>query len=242
MNSFRFLERGIEAEIARQTRAARGGRGRSSRRRSTSTRAPARITLAALEGGGARLPLLPRARPRAARRRPRRWSRRRAPRCPSCRPRAPSATSASSGLSAEQRPRCSPSAPSCGDYFEAALARATATHAADARQLGHRRAGRAHRRRRPGRVEGRAGRARAARRAGARQGRSRRAPPSRCSTRSSREGGDPQAIVEARGPRRDRRRRRAGRGRAARDRRRPRRGREDRGRQHEGDRRRSSAS
>ena len=36
MNSFRFLERGIEAELERQVGAARGGRARSSRRRSTS--------------------------------------------------------------------------------------------------------------------------------------------------------------------------------------------------------------
>jgi aspartyl-tRNA(Asn)/glutamyl-tRNA(Gln) amidotransferase subunit B len=46
MNSFRYLERGIDAEIARQTA----------------------IVEAALEGGGARLPLFPRARPRADRR------------------------------------------------------------------------------------------------------------------------------------------------------------------------------
>ena len=42
MNSFRFLERGIEAELERQRGAARRGRGRSSRRRSTSTRDAAR--------------------------------------------------------------------------------------------------------------------------------------------------------------------------------------------------------
>ena len=67
------------------------GGGRSSRRRSTTTRRPG-AHLAALEGGGARLPLLPRARPAAdradrgdARARPRRAARaargaRRAPR------------------------------------------------------------------------------------------------------------------------------------------------------------------
>ncbi len=65
MNSFRFLERGIEAELARQRELIEAGgtvdpgdpplrpRGRQP--------APA-----ALEGGGARLPLLPRARPGAA--------------------------------------------------------------------------------------------------------------------------------------------------------------------------------
>ena len=48
-------------------RAARGRRAGRARRRCTSTRASGRLTLAALQGGGARLPLLPGARPRAAR-------------------------------------------------------------------------------------------------------------------------------------------------------------------------------
>ena len=66
MNSFRFLERGIEAEIARQIaiwESGRHGRPGDDPLRSRDGLADA----AALEGGGARLPLLPRARPRAAR-------------------------------------------------------------------------------------------------------------------------------------------------------------------------------
>ena len=63
MNSFRFVEPGIRAEIARQAASWRRA-GRWSRRRCTSTRL-GHADAAALQGGGARLPLLPRARPRA---------------------------------------------------------------------------------------------------------------------------------------------------------------------------------
>ena len=42
MNSFRFLERGIEAELERQAGLLEAGRARSSRRRSTSIPAPGR--------------------------------------------------------------------------------------------------------------------------------------------------------------------------------------------------------
>ena len=64
MNSFRFIERGIHAELARQVdlrRARRGGRAGDAALRPRHGRAP----LAAQQGGGARLPLLPRAGPRA---------------------------------------------------------------------------------------------------------------------------------------------------------------------------------
>ena len=44
MNSFRFLERGVQAEIERQASAARGRGGRSCRRRCTSTRDSGAIT------------------------------------------------------------------------------------------------------------------------------------------------------------------------------------------------------
>ena len=87
MNSFRFLERGIEAEIARQTEI--WSSGRQGRPGDAPLRSRHRLAHAAsLEGGGARLPLLPGARPRAAGADRRRCSKRRAPRCPSCRPRA----------------------------------------------------------------------------------------------------------------------------------------------------------
>ena len=66
MNSFRFIERGINAEVARQEALLRAGEpvepGDAALR-------PAHggDHVAALQGGGARLPLLPRARPRADR-------------------------------------------------------------------------------------------------------------------------------------------------------------------------------
>ena len=65
MNSFRFLERGVEAELARQRELIEaGGDGRTG---DPPLRPRRRLAdLAALEGGGARLPLLPRARPGAA--------------------------------------------------------------------------------------------------------------------------------------------------------------------------------
>ena len=119
MNSFRFLERGIEAEIARQEGIV------ARRRRGRAGDAPLRPAvgqphLAALEGGGARLPLLPRAGPRAARAhrgdagaRPRRAAgaaggARRAARA---RPRA----------AGRDRARCWPSAAELGDFYEAAV-------------------------------------------------------------------------------------------------------------------------
>ena len=65
MNSFRFLERGVEAELARQRELVESG---GTVEQETLHFDPTRRhpDLAALEGGGARLPLLPRARPGAA--------------------------------------------------------------------------------------------------------------------------------------------------------------------------------
>ena len=81
MNSFRFIERGIRAEIARQEAIVRAGGEVEQETLHFDPRTEA-ITLAALQGGGARLPLLPRARPRPdrhqrgdARARPRRAAR-----------------------------------------------------------------------------------------------------------------------------------------------------------------------
>ena len=93
MNSFRFVMQGINAEIERQTALLEAGEPVVQETLHFDPRS-GHLTLAALEGGGARLPLLPRAGPGAARadrgdaRRPR------GTRCPSCRPSAPSATSA----------------------------------------------------------------------------------------------------------------------------------------------------
>ena len=66
MNSFRFLERGIEAEIARQEQILRDG-GEVEQETLHYDPQTRHAHLAALEGGGARLPLLPRARPGADR-------------------------------------------------------------------------------------------------------------------------------------------------------------------------------
>ena len=94
MNSFRFLEHGINAEIARQIALLEAG---ETVVQETLHFDPAdgRAELAALQGGGARLPLLPRARPRAGRADGGDARGARAPRCPSCPPTARRATSAS---------------------------------------------------------------------------------------------------------------------------------------------------
>ena len=140
MNSFRFLERGIEAELERQRELLEAG-GRSSRRRSTSTRRRL-ADPAALEGGRARLPLLPRARPGARWRRPRRCCARRARRCRSCRRRGASATRGSWACADDA------ATPARRRRRDRRLLRAGRRRAADGRraagrrQLGHRRAGR----------------------------------------------------------------------------------------------------
>ncbi len=64
MNSFRFLERGVEAEIERQSELIRGGGEVTQETLHFDPRTGA-LTPAAIEGGGARLPLLPGARPGA---------------------------------------------------------------------------------------------------------------------------------------------------------------------------------
>ncbi len=83
MNSFRFLERGRRGRAGPPARADR--RGRDGRAGDPSLRPGERhADLAALEGGGARLPLLPRARPGAAGADRGDDRRRRATRCRSC--------------------------------------------------------------------------------------------------------------------------------------------------------------
>ena len=145
MNSFRFLERGIRAEIARQEALLRAGEQVVQETLHFDPRTE-RDHVAALQGGGARLPLLPRARPRPGRdhrgdARPR--ARRR---CPSCRPRAPSASSATSASAPRQRALLAFRA-ELGDFFEAALRRRTAP-SRSRWPTGSQRARRAHRRRR----------------------------------------------------------------------------------------------
>ena len=111
---------GINAEIARQTALARGRRrGRAGDAALRPGERPDQ--LAALQGGGARLPLLPGARPRAAgadagdaRDRPR-------ARSPSSRPSAAPATSSDFGL-AEDTAHLFAFEPEWGEYFEQAAA------------------------------------------------------------------------------------------------------------------------
>ena len=101
MNSFRFVERGIEAEIERQIADLGVRRDGRRRRRSTSIPTTRLADRPALEGGGARLPLLPRAGPGAAGADRRRCSSARARRFPSCRPPGSSATSPSTACRAD---------------------------------------------------------------------------------------------------------------------------------------------
>ena len=93
MNSFRFLMQGVNAEVKRQIGLLEAGEPVVAGDAALRPHERA-AELAALQGGGARLPLLPRARPRPGRRRPRRCCTPRARRCPSCPPSAPSATRA----------------------------------------------------------------------------------------------------------------------------------------------------
>ena len=136
MNCFRFIERGINAEVARQERDPR--RRRRGRPGDAALRPRQRRDhLAALEGGGARLPLLPRARPRAGR--DRRGDARAAARgdCPSCPRRARSASRRELRPHRGERERCSRSAASSAT---SSRRRSPPTRRAaprsDARQLG----------------------------------------------------------------------------------------------------------
>ena len=131
MNSFRFLERGVAAEIERQRAILEGG-GAVEQETLHFDPVERRDHLAALEGGGARLPLLPRARPRPDRDHRRRCSRRRAPRSAEL-PAARAERFERDSGSAPSAPACSRSAPSSATSSSAALAADAAP--ADARQL-----------------------------------------------------------------------------------------------------------
>ena len=134
MNSFRFVMQGINAEIARQTALARGRRaGRAGDAALRPGQRPHQ--LAALQGGGARLPLLPGARPRPDRPDAGDDGDRRARRSPSCRPSAKPATRRDFGLPRTPR-TCSRSSPSWGDVLRA-RGRGRATGRQGDRDLGH---------------------------------------------------------------------------------------------------------
>ena len=198
MNSFRFLERGIEAEIERQI--AIWESGEPVVQETLHFDPVERLAhAAALEGGGARLPLLPRARPRAA-----------GADRGDARARARRAAGAARGAARALR---SPST-GCRPTWPATLVRWSELGASSrrawprrqrrrrrARALDDRRAGRAPARARPrgpARVEAlarRAGRAR-------RDGRGRKLSQSAAKevlAELTANGGDPAAIVEAKG-------------------------------------------
>ena len=159
MNSFRFLERGVNAEIERQIALLEAGEPvvQETLHFDPST---GRLSLAALQGGGARLPLLPRAGPRAARA-DRGDARRRARRAARAARRARRALRAATGGWPRTRPACSPTSRS-----GATTSSASSTAGGDARRARGREldgaAARADRRGgRPGRVERHAAGARA---------------------------------------------------------------------------------
>ena len=87
LNSFRYVQRALEYEIERQIAVAGGG-GRVVQETRLWDAAAGRTRVDAHQGRGARLPLLPRARPAAAGGRRRPGSRRSGARCPSCPTRA----------------------------------------------------------------------------------------------------------------------------------------------------------
>ena len=135
LNSFRFVEKAIQYEVARQIELHRerrhGGAGDAAVRLRQG-----RDALDALQGRGQRLPLLPGSGPAAGRDRRRRSSRRCARRCRSCRTRRRRASRATSA--------CRPTMPACltasrelGAYFEAVVA-ALGRRPREARgELGH---------------------------------------------------------------------------------------------------------
>ena len=147
MNSFRFLQRGIEAELERQ-RELIGGGGDGRAGDAPLRPGERRPDLAALEGGSPRLPLLPRARPGRDRRRPRRCCARPATRCRSC-PRRGSRATKRAGPG-RARARLLAGDPETAEYFERAAAPRRG-RAERRRQLGDRRAGRGAARGRRGR-------------------------------------------------------------------------------------------
>ena len=200
MNSFRFLQRGIEAELRAPARADRGGGdGRTGD-------APLRSLerqphLAALQGGSARLPLLPRARPGAAGADRGDAARRLARRCRSCRRRGSSATSSWDWR--RTSPRLLAADPETAAYFEQVVAAAargrgrrsvanwvTGELAAALRQARGR-----------GRRRGLQGHARSARRPGAMVGEKKISHGSGKTVLATlvADGGDPAAIVEREG-------------------------------------------
>ena len=200
MNSFRFLERGIEAELERQRELIESGE--PGRPGDASLRPGERgADAAALEGGGARLPLLPRARPGAAGADARRCCARPARSLPEL-PAARAARYERARADARRPPRGSP--PTRRPPTTSSRRwRRRGRGAAGRRQLDHRRAGGGAA---PGRGRGRRrrleGHARGARRAD-RAGRTRSRSPTAAASPSSRcwspRAATPAEIVEREG-------------------------------------------
>ena len=197
MNSFRFIERGIEAEIARQTALVEAGEAVVQETLHFDPQSGAITSLRSKEEAhDYRYFPEPDLVPVAIDRGDDRGGPGR--RCPSCPPTARSATAASCRPQRRERPRAR-LPPELGAYFEAALASADGARGPGGWRTGSPRARRPARRRRPGRIEGRA------RRAGARS--SALVAEKQVTARRGRpgarplvaEGGDPEAIVEAEG-------------------------------------------
>ena len=105
LNSLRSLGRAIDYEARRQIDLLEAGERGRARRPATGTRTTGRTHTMRVEGGGRRLPLLPRARPRAARPRRRVDRARSGPRCRCCRPSAGAALAAAAGVTLPARRR-----------------------------------------------------------------------------------------------------------------------------------------
>ena len=201
MNSFRFIERGIRAEIARQERDPARRASRSCRRRCTSTRAPSAITSLRSKEEAHDYRYFPEPDLRPGRDHRGDARARRARRCPSCRPAR--AERFERELRPERRQRAAAGVPRRarrllrGGAGRPATAPPTPQRAG---QLGDQRARRAPGRRatRPSSKVAPAALA-ALVGAGRGQGGHARRGARRCSTSSSPSGGDPRAIVEAEG-------------------------------------------
>ena len=136
MNSFRFIERGIRAEIARQEAILAAG-GRSSRRRCTSTPPPGAITSLRSKEEAHDYRYFPEPDLRAGRDRRGDARRRARGACPSCPPARAERFERELGAERRKAPACSPSAPSSATTSSARSPPAPSPRrrATDARQL-----------------------------------------------------------------------------------------------------------
>ena len=139
LNSFRFMQQAIDYEVQWQIDLIEDGGSRAAGDRAVRRRAR-RDAGDAQQGRRARLPLLPRSRPAAARDRAPTGSSACAPTCPSCRATARRASSAILGLGAYDAAMMTQSV-KVASYFEAVAAASRAAEAG--RELDHGRGRRA---------------------------------------------------------------------------------------------------